>query len=1189
MEPGNCPFCNIDDTRVFHRGTLVIGIWDKFAVSDGHALLVPTRHVPTWFDATESERNELLKSIDIARETITQKYSPDGFNIGINVGQAAGQTVFHLHVHVIPRYKDDVSDPTGGVRNVIPGKANYLKDTKSSFDDFPHKRALVTGGDDPLLPHILAEIDLADQVDMAVAFVQRSGVQKIIEHVRDLLHRDGKLRFLTGDYMDITDPDAIAPILDLVGEKELRVYEGQRTSFHPKAYLFRCPDGVRTAYIGSSNLSQSALEQGIEWNYRSTSSEGADDFRDIADAFDELFNHPATRPVDEQWLESYRDRRRPPSTTLGVGIPLEDPLEPPEPNSVQKAALAALTETRARGNEAGLVVLATGLGKTWLSAFDSTSDDFHRVLFVAHREEILNQAIRTFRRIRPKARLGRYTGEEKTPNADILFASIQTLGRTKHLNRFDPAAFDYIVVDEFHHAAAATYRRLLAHFSPKFLLGLTATPERTDGGELLALCQENLVFRQDLMEGIRAELLCPFHYFGVPDEVDYKNIPWRSSRFDEKALTEAVATNKRAENALEQYRKRAGSRTLAFCCSQRHADFMADYFENSGVSARAVHSGPNSAPRAASLEHLESGDLKVVFAVDMFNEGVDLPSVDTVMMLRPTESSIVWLQQFGRGLRTSEGKDHLTVIDYIGNHRSFLLKPRTLFQLPPGDGQIDRALRALEAGSAELPPGCEVTYELGAVDIIKALLRIPKSDEALRVYYESFRELQGTRPKAVEAFHDGYGPRSARRTYGSWIRFVDSMGDLGAEQTELLEHVGEFLDQLEVTQMTKSFKMLTLSAMLNRDALPGDIAVSDLAEEFAHLARRSEILRGDVGVALNDRDELRKLLKENPIAAWAGGKGTGGVSYFSCDGERFASSLDVSEKLRPGFQEIVREVVEWRLAEYLSRDGRTADTSRLVCRVSHAGNRPIIFLPDREKTPNIPQGWTNISVDGVTHRANFVEVAVNVVNEEGSSENRLPEILKGWFGPDAGKPGTQFDVAFDRTPHGLVMAPVGKGGSDASEALWRSFPRDKIPGLFGFEFKRSIWETGFVTRPGHAFLLVTLDKGGLAKQHKYEDRFIDANTFQWQSQNRTTQRGKHGQELKHHAEKGIDVHLFVRRDKLRDKKAAPFLYCGEVDFVDWKGEAPITIVWRLQARIPRNLRVLLGLPNGGDESESQAN
>ena len=193
-----------------------------------------------------------------------------------------------------------------------------------------------------------------------------------------------------------------------------------------------------------------------------------------------------------------------------------------------------------------------------------------------------------------------------------------------------------------------------------------------DGGDLLALCQENLVYRRDLVAGIEAGLLCPFRYFGVPDDVDYSNIPWRSNRFDEEELTKAVATTRRAQNALEQFRQRAGSRTLGFCCSQRHADFMADYFSENGVRAVAVHSGQRSAPRASALEALADGRLDILFAVDMFNEGLDIPSVDTVLMLRPTESNVIWLQQFGRGLRQSQGKSELTVIDYIGNHKAFL-------------------------------------------------------------------------------------------------------------------------------------------------------------------------------------------------------------------------------------------------------------------------------------------------------------------------------------------------------------------------------------------------------------------------------------------------------------------------------------------------------------------------------------
>ncbi len=358
---------------------------------------------------------------------------------------------------------------------------------------------------------------------------------------------------------------------------------------------------------------------------------------------------------------------------------------------MQREALDALADTRADGNAAGLVVLATGMGKTFLGAFDSA--EFSRVLFVAHREEILKQARRTFRRVRPRASLGFYHGGEKSPGADILFASVQTLAQPGHLAAFAPDAFDYLIVDEFHHAHADTYRRLLDYFEPRFLLGLTATPERTDGGDLLALCGENVVYRADLFEGIERGRLSPFDYFGVPDPVEYDNIPWR--RLSEEELTGLVATEARAENAFEQLQQRGGRRVLAFCVSIRHAEFMRRFFAERGLRAVAVHSGAESAPREEAIELLEKGELDVVVTVDMFNEGVDIPAVDTVLMLRPTDSKVVWLQQLGRGLRKQAGK-RLSVIDYVGNHRAFLRHLQTLFQL---DGSVLNA-RKVRCGVA---------------------------------------------------------------------------------------------------------------------------------------------------------------------------------------------------------------------------------------------------------------------------------------------------------------------------------------------------------------------------------------------------------------------------------------------------------------------------------------------------------
>jgi len=247
---------------------------------------------------------------------------------------------------------------------------------------------------------------------------------------------------------------------------------------------------------------------------------------------------------------------------------------------------------------------------------------------VAHREEILNQAIDNFRRVRPNASIGRMNASQRDINTDLLFASVQTIGRIEHLQTFAPTAFDYIVIDEFHHAAATTYRRIIDYFQPKFLLGLTATPERMDGGDLLALCQENLVFEASVPDGVSAGLLCAFQYWGVPDVVDYANIPWRNARFDPTELTAAVATDTRAQNALDQFRKHGAQRCIAFCCSQRHANFMAEFFNARGLRAVAVHAGNESAPRATSLQQLASGELDVIFSVDMFNEGVDVPNVD---------------------------------------------------------------------------------------------------------------------------------------------------------------------------------------------------------------------------------------------------------------------------------------------------------------------------------------------------------------------------------------------------------------------------------------------------------------------------------------------------------------------------------------------------------------------------------
>lgn len=425
-------------------------------------------------------------------------------------------------------------------------------------------KLIIGGRDHPFLPQLSQAISQADEIDMTVAFVKSSGLRLLLPDFQEAIRRTStdkpvRLRILTSDYLDVTDPEALRLLMLLQAEgASIRIYESGAQSFHMKAYLFahfREGQLHGTAFIGSSNISRQALTDGLEWNYR-IDYPGDDGFIEARARFETLFSDPRAIELSDKWIDAYEARRKPIQLPVSIGQKDDDP--PPEPTDIQREALAALMQSRFQGFQRGLVVLATGLGKTWLAAFDSQQALARRILFVAHREEILTQAATTFLRIRPKARIGFYTGKQRDSEVDILCASIQTIGRSTHLNQFSSHHFDYIVVDEFHHAAAPMYRRLLTHFTPRFLLGLTATPDRTDQSDILALCDDNLVFERNLFAGINGKFLAPFHYFGILDEsVDYREIPWRNGQFDPEALSNKLATLARARHALREWRDKA--------------------------------------------------------------------------------------------------------------------------------------------------------------------------------------------------------------------------------------------------------------------------------------------------------------------------------------------------------------------------------------------------------------------------------------------------------------------------------------------------------------------------------------------------------------------------------------------------------------------------------------------------------
>lgn len=796
----------------------------------------------------------------------------------------------------------------------------------------PQALLTIGGYEDPLLPKLIRAINSAQEIEVAVSFVRSSGYRLLSGALIDALERGASIRFLTSDYLDVTEPAALRSLM-LLKERgaDIRIhqYDGSQ-SFHMKSYIFlRSQDGDLTegcAFVGSSNISKAALTTGHEWNLclecRGYSSDPyVQQFIHVRRQFANIFYHDHSQPLSHDWIDGYITRYKP-KKLIAVEELTNEELDSLEisPSSVQQEALAALDQSRKEGYRRGLVVLATGLGKTWLAAFDSIQCHAKRVLFVAHREEILLQAEETFVRIRPGGRTGFYNGSEQSRDSDLLFASVQTIGRINHLEKFAPDYFDYIVVDEFHHASTSTYRNLLNHFQPKFLLGLTATPERTDQSDILSLCDNNLVFERDLTYGINAGFLAPFHYFGIDDKyVNYEEIPWRNGKFSTEELTNTLATHKRARHVLEHWQEKRQSRTLAFCISKRHADFMAETFAKAGYQSAAVYSG-SATPRNDALRRLESGQLDIVFSIDLFNEGTDLPAIDTVLMLRPTESKIIFLQQLGRGLRRHSSKSHLVVIDFIGNHKSFLLKPLTLH----GSHSAKQAAHAARNPSETLPSGCFVNYDPAVIDLLDRIARSQRN--SIIDEYQTLKSVLGYRPTATEFYHSltetGIDFKIVRQQHNSWFELVMSQRDLSEEESIVVEQFREFLlNAVEKTTMTKSFKMILLEAFIELDGFNRPPAEKDLAERSWHiLQRRPDLIARDLPERFKDiqanSPQWLTYWRGNPVKAFTGG----GAPWFLIKANQFTfCQIIPSRNTGLILAELLQELLSLRLEQYKKR------------------------------------------------------------------------------------------------------------------------------------------------------------------------------------------------------------------------------------------------------------------------------
>jgi superfamily II DNA or RNA helicase/HKD family nuclease len=599
-------------------------------------------------------------------------------------------------------------------------------------------------GEPALHEELVAEIPSADRVDLLCAFIKWQGLRLLTDAIAEHLRRGRPFRVITTTYVGATERKAIDKLVELGAAVKIS-YESRTTRLHAKAWLFRRDTGWDTGYVGSSNLSRSALVDGLEWNVRLSKGDTPLLLHKFAATFDSYWVDPRFESYDPDRDGARLDRAlqtaKGPTPISLAGLEVR-------PYPYQQAMLDQLdVERKVHGRWRNLVVAATGTGKTVVAALD-----YRRLveqlgslslLFVAHRREILHQSRSTFAAVMTDGTFGEVWVGGRRPGAwRHVFASIQSL-HADGMVSVVPEQFDVVIVDEFHHAEAATYRRLLEHIQPRVLLGLTATPERADGGDVTEWFDGHVATELRLWHALEQDLLCPFHYFGIADNTDLRGIDWRRGAYDVNGLSNLYTGNDaRAAIVIRSLRDLVtdvgAMRTLGFCVSVDHAHYMARVFNQAGIRAVAVDANTDLDSRDTALRDLRDRQVNAVFAVDLFNEGVDIPQVDTVLFLRPTESATVFLQQLGRGLRRTAGKACLTVLDFVGQHdRRFRWDVR--YRALTGSSRAD-LLRQIEHGFPFLPAGSSIRLDRLARELVLenvragVTMRRPQLVEDVRSY-----------------------------------------------------------------------------------------------------------------------------------------------------------------------------------------------------------------------------------------------------------------------------------------------------------------------------------------------------------------------------------------------------------------------------------------------------------------------
>ena len=765
-------------------------------------------------------------------------------------------------------------------------------------------------------------INSSQEIIMNVSFIRDSGLKLLIPDLIKAKQQGKKIKVLTTDYMNVTEPNALYRLIDI---SQVKIFNNiKNRSYHPKTYIFKNDENFEI-YIGSSNISYSALISGVEWNYHFIGNRNNSDIHNILLEFEELFERNSF-DLTLEWLRKYEKSYQRKEVVNLVDTPniemqnLSPTSKEIEPIKFQIPALYELSKTREEGYKKGLVIVGTGLGKTYLSAFDTMN--FNKILFIAHRDEILKDAKKAFETIYGNSKsYGFFNGYEKEHTKDIIFASISTISKAEYLkdNIFPKDYFDYIIVDEFHHASASSYQNVLEYFKPKFLLGLTATPDRADNGDIYKLCDYNIVYECDFKTGINNGWLVPFEYFGIYDDTDYSLIPWRNGKYNLEELENKLIVEKRIELVYEKYINYRKKSTIGFCASVKHCEFMNSYFKKKKIPCEMIVGTTSISQRQQIISDFKNGKLEVIFTVDVFNEGVDIPCIDTILFLRPTTSYTIFIQQLGRGLRTYQNKEKLRILDFVGNYKGAELKPWFLM------GHSKKSMEKLSPLSEKfiLPNGCSANFEFKIIEQFEKNKQSPLLIQ-LTQDYKDVEKLLNKKPTIMDIYTFGKLPiHTYLQKYKSWYKFLEKIDELSTLQKNFSTKAQDFLYFLEHTSMTKSYKIPLLLSLF-KNGLKNSISLEDIGKYYKEFY--SDKLHGkDLNNKKHDDWEnwtlkkYEKLAKENPIHFLT--KDYKNIEFFTFIENKFRLNSDLYKEILSN-KELIENILdrlEYRNINYFRR------------------------------------------------------------------------------------------------------------------------------------------------------------------------------------------------------------------------------------------------------------------------------